>query len=153
MHVTYYQQLWLKQNNHLKVPQVVFPISSCKPRCQRVGYRTDTLCQGRGQEVNSLNELSLLPLPPLCSAYYVLSSSDLQGLELRFFLWTCSSSNVPPRRPNTSENQRRRKRRKRGSGEKDTLSRSRRPDYCHIRKTTSVPPLPFKKRYKRDPSA
>lgn len=39
----------------------------------------------------------------------------------------------------------RRKRRKRGSGETDILSRSRRPDYCHIRRTTSVPPLPFKK--------
>lgn len=68
------------------------------------------------------------------------------------FLRTCSSSNVPPRRPNTSENQRRRKPGggggrggRGGSGEEDILSRSRRPDYCHIRKTTSVPPLPFKK--------
>lgn len=40
---------------------------------------------------------------------------------------------------------RRRKRRKGGSGGEDILSRSGRPDYCHIWKTTSVPPLPFKK--------
>lgn len=90
------------------------------------------------------------PSPPLCSAYFVLSSSDLQVLELVFY-GRAAVQMFPPEtkhlRESKAEEARRgrRKRRKGGSGEEDILSRSRRPDYCHIRKTTSVTPLPFKK--------
>lgn len=131
----------------------VSPISLQNQKCSRVRCHADTLYQRRGQEVNFLNELSFLPPSLLRSAYFVLSSSDLQVLELLFFLWTCSSSNVPPRRPNTSENQRRKKpggrgrRRGRGdqekkisyrtAGDRITVTWGRQPLFhlCHLKKT------------------
>lgn len=92
-------------------------------------------------------------LPPFCAMHILSFHPQICRCSNWFFLWTCSSSNVPPRRPNTSENQRRKKpggrgrRRGRGdqekkisyrtAGDRITVTWGRQPLFhlCHLKKT------------------
>lgn len=119
--MSHYQQRWLKQNKHLKLPEVVAPIFSCQPKCWRVSYRTDTLCHRRGQEASSLNKLYLFPPPCVLhiSSFHPQTCRCLNSLFTDMQQFICS-----PLRPNTSENQRRKKPRG-GEGEDGGIRRRR----------------------------
>lgn len=109
-----------------------------------------THCQRRGQEVNFLNEL-LPPSLPFVLCIFCPFIRRSAGAWTGFFFGRAAVQMFPQEtkhlRESKAEEARRarKKTRKRGSGEEDILSHSRRPDYCHTGKTTSVPPLPFKK--------